>query len=152
MSKPIKKRVQHNKFEHTAQETSIGILVVADLIRSHLENVCQEMGITHAQYNVLRILKGAYPSGLPRYEITNRLIEKAPDVTRLIDRLIKLKYVIRTQSPTDKRMSVAMITKKGTVLVEKLNPIILNVHQTLVGKIPQKDQLVLIKACNLILK
>jgi DNA-binding MarR family transcriptional regulator len=79
-------------------------------------------GLTMPQYNVLRILKGVYPEGHPRCDIISRMIEPAPDVTRIIDRLLKDKLVERFNSSEDKRLSMTRITEKGIKLVEEVHP------------------------------
>lgn len=152
MGKKIEKRIQQFSFDSSEQKASLSILILAEEIKSELEKICEAYGLTHPKYNVLRILKGAYPSGLPRYEITKRLLEKAPDVTRLIDRLIKKQLVIRTKSPTDGRMSMAMITKKGISLVNKINPEIHAVHEDILGKLKPDDQNMLINLINKLLE
>lgn len=78
------------------------LLVSAYFLRSKHDEVMTKFGLTLPQYNVLRILKGVYPEGHPRCEIIDRMIEPAPDVTRIIDRLTKEKLVERFNSPTDK--------------------------------------------------
>jgi DNA-binding MarR family transcriptional regulator len=84
--------------------------------------VCSEFDITLSQFNVLRILNGVYPEGHPRGEIIRRMVEPAPDVTRLIDRLINGEFVERYGSQNDRRLSLARITKKGISLLNKVNP------------------------------
>src|SRR5215204_2537155 len=60
-----------------------------------MNDVCRKHGVTHDQYNILRILRGVHPTGHPRCEITKRLISRAPDVTRLLDRLVRQGLVER---------------------------------------------------------
>lgn len=71
------------------------MLIAASRIREQLDKACVEFGITHGQYNVLRILRGINPDGDARNEISQRMIEKAPDVTRLVDRLGKSQLSVR---------------------------------------------------------
>jgi DNA-binding MarR family transcriptional regulator len=87
-----------------------------------VDSLCGTFKITLAQFNVLRILKGAHPGGYPRGEIIIRMVEPSPDVTRLIDRLIREGLVERFNSDEDRRLSLARITKKGINLLKKINP------------------------------
>jgi DNA-binding MarR family transcriptional regulator len=118
----LKKRLKQEKFSGIEQEGLLNLFIASNHLHSRLEVVCGEFNITLAQFNVLRILKGAHPNGYPRHEIIRRMVEPAPDVTRLIDRLIKEGLVERYSSKEDRRLSLARITKKGINLLSKINP------------------------------
>ena len=122
MGEILKKRLKQEKFTSIEQEALLNLFIASNYLHSKLEAVCNEFNITLSQFNVLRILKGAYPNGYPRHEIIRRMVEPAPDVTRLIDRLIKAGLVERFSSEDDRRLSLARITKKGIVLLSKINP------------------------------
>lgn len=122
MGEALKKRIKQERFESAAQEAFLNLLIVADHLREKLDKVCAKHGITHGQYNVLRILRGVYPDGHPRCEISARLLERAPDVTRMVDRLEKEGLVARDRSTEDRRLSITRITKKGLKLVDKMSP------------------------------
>jgi DNA-binding MarR family transcriptional regulator len=122
MGTVLKNRLKQSRFESTEQEALLNILVCSNHIKSRIEAVCLKHGITHAQFNVLRILNGRFPQGYPRGDIINRMIEPAPDVTRLIDRLIKQKLVERFTSDQDRRLSLTRITKKGRNVLKNIKP------------------------------
>ena len=63
------------------------LLSAADRVRTSFETVCARFDITGQQYNVLRILRGAEPEGLPTLTIAERVIERTPGITRMVDRL-----------------------------------------------------------------
>ena len=117
MGKKLKQWLQQSRFSNLDQEVALNILVTAYFLRSRHEEVMGKFGLTMPQYNVLRILKGVYPGGHPRCDIISRMIEPAPDVTRIIDRLLKDKLVERFNSETDKRLSMTRITEKGINLL-----------------------------------
>ena len=73
----------------------------------------KEYGLTHEQYNVLRILKGKHPEQICVKEIACRMIEKSSNVPRIIDRLETKKLVKRTSSEADKRETVIVLTPAG---------------------------------------
>jgi DNA-binding MarR family transcriptional regulator len=81
-------------------------------------------GITLAQYNVLRILRGAEPEGLPTLAVRKRLITAAPAITRLIDRLEHAGLAVRVAVPGDRRQRLCRITPGGLALLERLDPVI----------------------------
>lgn len=122
MGEKLKKWLKQTKFESLDQEVALNIFVTSYFLRSKHDEIMSKYGVTMPQYNVLRILKGVYPDGHPRCDIISRMIEPAPDVTRIIDRLIKDKLVERFNSDTDKRLSMTRITEKGIKLLEKANP------------------------------
>src|SRR4051812_43147218 len=110
---PIERRLQQKRFAHGTEEAMVSLLVAASDVSAAMSRLCAPLGITLPQYNVLRILRGIYPQGHPRYEISNRMIDRSPDVTRLIDRLERQGLVKRLRSNEDLRLSITSITKKG---------------------------------------
>ena len=122
MGEILKKRLKQQKFSSVEQEALLNLFIASNYLHTKLDSICWSFKITLAQFNVLRILKGAHPNGYPRGEIMRRMVESAPDVTRLIDRLIKEDLVERYESKEDRRLSLARITKKGINLLSKINP------------------------------
>ena len=94
---------QRRPFQSARQEAALGLLKTVDLLRLHLSSVLEPFGVTDQQYNVLRILRGAGKDGLPTLAIAERMIERAPGITRLIDRLEKKGLVRRVRDPHDRR-------------------------------------------------
>ena len=122
MGEILKKRLKQEKFSSVEQEGLLNLFIASNYLHSNLDNLCNNFNITLAQFNVLRILKGAHPKGYPRGEIMQRMVEPSPDVTRLIDRLVLDGFVERYESNEDRRLSLARITKKGINLLSKINP------------------------------
>lgn len=96
---------------------TLSLVIAAQGIMARVGAACERHGITRPQYNVLRVLRGAGPAGHPRHEISVRVVEKAPDVTRILKRLAAAGYVKRGLSAEDRRESVARITDKGLALL-----------------------------------
>ncbi len=94
---------QTKPFASAAAEAVVTLLATADRVRTSLAQVVEAHGITLQQYNVLRILRGAGPEGLPTLEIAARMIEHNPGVTRLLDRLEARHLVRRARCPEDRR-------------------------------------------------
>ena len=78
----------------------------------------KEYGLTHEQYNVLRILKGRHPEQICVREIACRMIEKNSNVPRIIDRLETKKLVKRTSSESDRRETVIVLTPAGLNILQ----------------------------------
>jgi DNA-binding MarR family transcriptional regulator len=119
---PIHERVQQRRFAGPGEEAAVGLLVAADHLEQAFETLCARHGLTGDQYNVLRILRGAYPRGHPRGEIARRSIRRSPDVTRMLDRLTRQGLVKRARDPEDHRRSVATITRAGLTLLARMDP------------------------------
>jgi DNA-binding MarR family transcriptional regulator len=122
MGEILKRRLKQEKFSGIEQEGLLNLFIASNYLHLKLDDICIKFKITLSQFNVLRILKGAHPNGYPRGEIIRRMVEPAPDVTRLIDRLIKEGLVERYNSKDDRRLSLARITKKGISLLARINP------------------------------
>jgi DNA-binding MarR family transcriptional regulator len=101
---------QTKPFASAADEAVVTLLRTADHVRAELAAVVEPHGITLQQYNVLRILRGAGEAGLPTLEIGARMIEKAPGVTRLLDRLEAKQLVRRERCPEDRRQVLCYAT------------------------------------------
>lgn len=112
---------QRKPFRSPAEELSVGLLRTADVLRRVLSEQTEASGITLQQYNVLRILRGAGEEGLPTLEIAVRMIERAPGVTRLIDRLEKKGFAERRRCSPDRRQILCFITAAGLRLLAKLD-------------------------------
>ena len=118
----LKRRLKMNRNPEPKEEAILNIHIASAFVRDYAEKVFSKYRITDSQYNVLRILKGVYPEGHPRCEIIIRMIDRAPDITRLIDRLEKNGLALRDRSTEDRRHSITKITKKGLKLLDDLQP------------------------------
>ena len=107
-----------------AGDALVAMMVASGALLRDLDVACHQHGITHDQYNVLRILRGVYPAGHPRGEIAARLISRAPDVTRMLDRLVKHGWVERGWDPENRRLSIATVTNKGLALLADVDALI----------------------------
>jgi len=119
---PLQKEIRQGKpFRSRGQEVVVSLLRTADLVRRVVGRVLEPYDITGQQYNVLRILRGSGEKGLPTLEIAERMIEHAPGVTRLMDRLEAKGLVRRERCPEDRRQVLCWLTAAGTELVERLD-------------------------------
>lgn len=132
----------------TAQRAMVGLLMTAGRVQQALNDVCAGYGITHDQYNVLRILRGVYPNGHPRYEIGQRLISRAPDVTRLLDRLEAAGLIERIRSTEDRRLSLSRVTGDGLSLLETMDAEVTALHEHFASPLSQDERRELIRLCT----
>jgi DNA-binding MarR family transcriptional regulator len=102
-------------------EVLVALYRAANMVQAFLERVIHPHGITGPQYNVLRILRGAGPNGLPTLTIVERMIERAPGITRMIDRLERKGLVERERGTDDRRCVHCRITRAGLDLLKRMD-------------------------------
>lgn len=135
-------------FKSRAQEAFLSLLRTADLARNRFTDLFGPEGVTFQQYNVLRILRGAGPAGLPTLEIGARMIERTPGVTRIIDRLEAKGWVERERCATDRRQVFCRITPAGSALLARLDrPVDAN-DDAMFADIPEGDLEVFIRVLD----
>jgi MarR family transcriptional regulator, organic hydroperoxide resistance regulator len=115
---------QSKPFRSAYHEGAVAIMRTADVLKRRNSFELAAYGITGQQYNVLRILRGAGAKGLPTLAIGERMIEAAPGLSRLVERLQKKGLLKRERSKLDRREVVCRITPAGLDLLERLDPLI----------------------------
>lgn len=131
---------QTRPFRSSSQEAVLGILRTADLLRRVISKIVEPWGITQQQYNVLRILRGAGGEGLPTLTIAQRMVERTPGITRLIDRLESKGWVERKRCQDDRRQVVCRITQMGLDLLAELDGPIDAFDDTGLAMLDTRDQ------------
>lgn len=144
----IRERIQQRRFPSLAAEAVISLLVVADHFDQAVTPVWEQHGITADQFNVLRILRGVHPDGHPRNEIARRMIHRAPDVTRMLDRLVRQGLVRRRRNAADRRESIATITDAGLALLARIDPHVHALHATLTRALSERELRELVRLCD----
>ena len=107
----------------------IAILKTAGALGQEAEQLLKSHGLTGAQYNVLRILRGAGPDGLPCSGIGDRMISHDPDMTRLLDRMEKRRLISRARQTDDRRVVLTRITREGLELLKTLDQPVRDLHR-----------------------
>jgi DNA-binding MarR family transcriptional regulator len=123
---------QSKPFQSVELEALLGLLRTSEVVRNFMSDGMGFEDITTAQYNVLRILRGAGTDGLPTLEIAERLVERNPGVTRMITRLVDKELVLRKRCSEDRRVVYCKITPAGLRLLKKYD-----------GRVNKVDQLAL---------
>jgi DNA-binding MarR family transcriptional regulator len=108
-----------------------------EAVSHRFAQVLKAEDLSSTQYNVLRILRGA-PEGLPCGEISNRMVTRDSDITRLLDRLEKRSLVSRSRESKDRRTVWARITPEGLELLARLDEPMLATHLELLGHLGAK--------------
>ena len=117
----IEKDIQQVSFVSSKQKAMINVLYTYGWLLEKIKNFLAKEDITHQQFNILRILRGASPQPLSTLQIRERMLDKMSDTSRIVDRLITKELVKKTTCPTDKRLVDVVITDKGQELLKKID-------------------------------
>ncbi len=109
----------NSKFANNRVKALLNIIYTANWITSHQNEFFKSFGISPQQYNILRILKGA-DEPLNVQTIKDRMLERSPNATRLMDKLCAKKYIERLTSDHDRRVVKIAITKTGKDFLESI--------------------------------
>jgi DNA-binding MarR family transcriptional regulator len=126
-------------FRSPAQEAGLAVIRAADALRRALAEVVGRESITLQQYNVLRILRGAGAQGLPTLAVGERMIERTPGVTRLLDRLETDGLVCRQRCEEDRRRVWARISPRGLAVLDRLDEPVARVEDLLFEGVPSEE-------------
>ncbi len=113
--------LQQETFASAAEKAFLNVVATSNWITREVSQLMDEYGLTIAQYNVLRILRGSHPDALTCGEIRDRLLDRTPDVTRLLDRLEESELLTRSRYERDRRVMKVHITEKGLALVDSMD-------------------------------
>ena len=146
----IQEAIQQTRpFRSPSQEALIGLLLTAEAVRWPVQDLLAARGdLTHQQYNVLRILRGAGRQGLPTLEIAGRMIERTPGISRMIDRLERKGLVQRVRSDEDRRQVVCHLTEEGRALLRSLDRPVSELDDRLLASLTRAEQRELIRLLN----
>jgi DNA-binding MarR family transcriptional regulator len=137
---------QTRPFRTASEEALIGLLLTAERVRWPFSDLlARESDLTLQQYNVLRILRGAGAPGLPTLEIAERMVERTPGVTRLIDRLETKGLVARERPAADRRVVLCRITKAGLALLARLDEPVARLDEQACANLTQAETRALVR-------
>ena len=134
----IEKEIQQAKFRNSHQKAAINLIYTVCWLREQTKTIFESEDITAQQFNILRILRGSFPKPLSKLKISERMLEKMSDTSRIVDRLITKGLVKKIVCKSDRRLVDVIITDKGKKLLERLDERQDEIDGIL-GKISEKD-------------
>jgi MarR family transcriptional regulator, organic hydroperoxide resistance regulator len=129
---------QTRPFHSLQQEALLSVQRTASLVERQMSRLLDREGLSTAQYNVLRILRGAGEEGLPTLAIRSRMIDPGAAITRLIDRLEMAGFASRERG-SDRRMVHCRVTPAGLEVLRRLDPQVVQLEQELAGEVPPEE-------------
>ena len=146
MNAKLKDEIKQTRpFASLEQEAYLSLGRTWALLEHTVVEALKPYGITPTQYNVLRILRGAGQEGLCRNEVMERMIARVPDATRLLDRMEASGLIVRERSSEDRRFVTARVSAKGLALLEELEDVIQELHQSQFAAVDQEGLRTLIR-------
>jgi DNA-binding MarR family transcriptional regulator len=130
----MKDKLRH--FDSLEQQAFLGMWRTYDRLRALEDELFGAHQLTAQQYNVLRLLRGERPRSLPTLELAGRLVSRAPDITRMLDRLEERGLVERERPRDNRRVVRVSITRAGLALLRELDPAVRACHARQLGHMP----------------
>ena len=129
MSVVATKKSADSANERLNRDAYILLSVLTSQLSADIERLCKEFGITEAHFRVLwAVCQSSSVDGIAMGEIADGLINRAADLTRLVDKLVKLRYVQRIQSPDDRRKMIVHATTNGRKVFNKIAALVKHLH------------------------
>jgi DNA-binding MarR family transcriptional regulator len=138
----LEDEIKVSKFRNRRQKLHVNLIYTHSWVVGRAQKTFQAHGITMQQFNILRILRGQYPEPSTIQLLKERMLDKQPDASRLIDRLCQKEYVASTVCKDDRRKVDVVITDAGLALLERMEDdvnALEKVYETLTD--PEIDQL-----------
>jgi DNA-binding MarR family transcriptional regulator len=140
------------RFDSPEQEAFLGLWRTFDRLHALEEELFARFELTPQQYNALRLLKAVRPDTLRATDLAARLVSRAPDITRLLDRLAELKLIDRRRSETNRREVRVGITPAGIALLDEMQEPLRKYHARQLGHLTRaqlRDLTALLHAARL---
>jgi DNA-binding MarR family transcriptional regulator len=127
------------RFDSREQEAFLSLWRTYDRLRALEDELFGRYELSPQQYNVLRLLKAEHPDPLPTLALADRLVSRAPDITRMLDKLEQRDLIQRTRPPTDRRTVLVGITVSGQALVDEISAPLRDCHERQLGHLSGAD-------------
>ncbi len=125
----LEKEIQQARFQNQYQKLTINLLFTANWMSLRQIQLFKPYGLSPQQYNILRILRGQHPKAVTVSLLTERMLDKSSNASRLVEKLRVKELVDREECPEDRRAVNVKITDKGLSLLKKLDPLVKNMEK-----------------------
>ena len=136
---PARQARNSRRFDSLEQEVFLNLWRTYDRLRALEDELFRDHDLTAQQYNALRLLRGARPDGLRTLELAARLVSRAPDITRLLDKLAERGLIVRDRPAANRRVVDVGITPAGAALLRELRDPLRRCHLRQLGHLSRKQ-------------
>lgn len=119
----ISEDLKQSKFNTLTGKAVVNIIYTGNWMMQQTHDLLKPFGLTPQQYNVLRILRGQQNNPITVLGITERMLDKMSNASRLVDKLLEKKLVLRRECPQDRRAVDVIILPAGLTLLEEIDQI-----------------------------
>ena len=127
------------RFDSLQQEAFLNLWRTYDRLKLLEDELFCQYELTAQQYNALRLLKAAHPNRVPTLYLASQLVSRAPDITRLLDKLVEKGYIDRERPAENRRSVQAGITEKGLTLLTELADRVRECHEKQLGHLSESE-------------
>lgn len=127
-----------SRFESEQQKAVLNVLFTGNWFKGTHAHILAKHGLSLAQYNILRILRGA-KDRMNMQQVKDRMLDRAPNATRLTDKLIAKNLVERVRCDSDRRVIYVSITREGLSLLQEVDRLIQPLMQEYTGRISAEE-------------
>jgi DNA-binding MarR family transcriptional regulator len=127
------------RFDSLEQEVFLNLWRTYDRLRQFEDELFEQFELTPQQYNALRLLKSSHPTALLTLELAGKLVSRAPDITRLLDKLAERGLITRERPAENRRQVLVQITAAGLELLDRIAAPLRECHQRQLGHMTVAD-------------
>lgn len=137
-------------FDSPSQRVFLHLWRTYDLLKAIEDECLAGFGVSAQQYNVLRLLRASHPRAVPTMQLGRNMVSRGPDITRMLDRLSRRKWIERNR-PSDNRRRVDVgITAVGLALLEDIDRAIIPMHERQLGHLSDEEKEQLIRLLRIV--
>lgn len=137
---PVKPSSRKPRFDSPEQETFLNLWRTYDCLKALEEELFGHFQISAQQYNALRLLRSVCPAPMQTLALGKRLISRAPDTTRMLDRLEQRQLIVRERRSENRRVVEILITEPGLALLDEMAESVQEMHKQQLGHLSRTEQ------------
>ena len=127
--------IKQEKFTDEPQKVAVNLLYTASWFSTELARVLKPFGMSWQQFNIMRILRGQRGTAVTLKLVSERMIDRMSNTSRLVDKLVAKGYVVRTIDPVDRRQVALTLTPAGVSHLEAASDRVKEMTQCMIGHV-----------------
>lgn len=135
----LEEEIQQRKFKSEHQKASLNVMYTGGWLNAQTNQLLKPFGLSHQQFNVLRILRGVFPASANLCHIQCKMLDKMSNATRLVEKLREKGLVTRDLCQENRRKVEIAITQKGLELLEKIDAPLEAYHREMCSRLNEEE-------------